>query len=108
MPTPSIGDHHKERIMSRYDSQRRQELSEADLARRVKAATAALVVFVLILIAAGPAADVEEAASAQAPTATDAAGAAAPGDRTAARGSDVARFALVRASGATATVTPSR
>jgi hypothetical protein len=95
--------------MSRYDSQRRQELSEADLARRVKAAAAALVVFVLILIAAGPAADVEEAASAQAPTATDAAGAAAPpGDRTAAWGSDVARFVLVRASGATAAVTPSR
>jgi hypothetical protein len=78
MPTSSIGADPKERIMSRYDSQPRQELSEAALARRVKAATAALVVFVLMLIAAGPAADIEEAASAKAPTATESSGTAVP------------------------------
>ncbi|MCU0896641.1 MAG: hypothetical protein MUC55_03980 [Burkholderiales bacterium] len=69
MPIASNGANEKERTM--YNRRIPNDLPEADLARRVKAATAALVVLAMMFIAAGPGADVDVIQPAQAATAQD-------------------------------------
>ena len=64
--------------MYRNDPKFTKDLPEADLARRVKAATAALVVLVLMFTAAAPDPGVDGTAPAHAATSTESSGIAVP------------------------------
>lgn len=64
--------------MYRNDPKFTKDLPEADLARRVKAATAALVVLVLMFIVVAPDPGIDGAEPAHAATSTESSGTAAP------------------------------